>query len=119
MANIQYTGIDTNESFCKPDIFNISFKEFKTTRKFDHIVLFAVHDYIQLSAKEIIDKLFTLLNNNGILYFKSHQLPDYKLDTILDLLKKNNSTKIIYNEIVYLKCELHKRRLVYVQYIKD
>ena len=100
IKNIDYTGIDTNESFCKPDIFNISFKEFKTTRKFDH-------------------KLLVLLNNNGIIYLKSHQLPDYKLDTMLDLLKKKNSTKIIYNETVYLKCELHKRRLVYVQYIKD
>ena len=86
-----YTLIEPLKLHSNKNIISIQkkFEHFDTKKKYDIILLFAVHDYINLTPTALYKKIQDLLDLNGIVCIKSHRLPDTKFDEITNVFSKH------------------------------
>lgn len=66
------------------------FETYKTTKKYDVILSFAVHHWVKMSLDDYIKKIKGLLKQKGILVFESHNLSnmDLHFDRKIEIIKE-------------------------------
>jgi len=69
--------------------FHTGYEKFRSNKKYDVVLSFAVHHWVGLSLHDYAKKIHSMMKKGGILYFESHDLSslDSHFDRKLDIVK--------------------------------
>jgi hypothetical protein len=77
------------------NIYNVDFKNYASSKKYDLILSLAVHNWVGLNFKEYLYKLFKLMHKNSIVLLESHIIYNKKGDFLKEKILSTNLFKII------------------------
>lgn len=100
--------LEIDESFCyvcrrlakyekikNVNVINEDFNHFNPAKKYDMIFSFAVHNHTKMQFEDYMNKLFSMLNKNGIILIESHPIGYRKEDKLKKSLEELNNVEII------------------------
>ncbi|MCR5344932.1 MAG: class I SAM-dependent methyltransferase [Lachnospiraceae bacterium] len=84
VRGIEYNGTLVNLSNALADYLHVGnvtfeqgdFEKFETAERYDVVLFFAVHGWINLPVENVVSKISSLLNDGGILVFESQKIEE-------------------------------------------
>ena len=84
-----------HEKINNVNVINEDFNHFNPLKKYDMIFSFAVHNHTKMQFEDYMNKLFSMLNKNGIILIESHPIGYRKEDKLKKSLEELNNVEII------------------------